>query len=300
MRINIYHHELRFMADRCDPVKKTSDTGITFYGIRLYTEAPLMHQPGDDDSSAITLWVPWTKRNGHDTSDLREIARQLVEFCDCVDEEPNAAGQASDTGITPASKKSGENTDALTAPAHAAPDPQEATPRRGQVRRCDWCREICYDDCGCEAEIEINSLRRQLAAEAEARSRLQQEVTQWLESEPNRALRLMRERAEQAERERDLLMQSKPNMATSLVKMYHQLEQAEAKARELEANAKRWKAIELLWFCGIVELDADDHGCFRITYEGAETADFVQLGDSQEQCIDAWMTKIDAAITERG
>jgi len=36
-------------------------------------------------------------------------------------EQSNAAGQPSDTGSTPASIKSGENTDALTAAAHAAP-----------------------------------------------------------------------------------------------------------------------------------------------------------------------------------
>lgn len=90
MRINIYHHEIPFMARRAEHVTKTADTGHTFHGLRLHTEEPLMHQPDDDDSAAITFWVPWTKRYGHDVTDLRIIAARISRFCDDVDSAPEA------------------------------------------------------------------------------------------------------------------------------------------------------------------------------------------------------------------
>lgn len=81
MRINVYHHELLKMAERgAEHVRKTADTGVVFHGVRFYTEAPLMHQPGDDDSSAITLWVPWTKKRGHDSRSLIVVAEQIINF----------------------------------------------------------------------------------------------------------------------------------------------------------------------------------------------------------------------------
>lgn len=87
MRINIYDHELKFMESRIEHVTKTADTDITFHAIRLYTEPPLMHQPDDDDSSAISIWLPWTEAAGHDTSALRRIAQAFVTFCDIIDAE---------------------------------------------------------------------------------------------------------------------------------------------------------------------------------------------------------------------
>lgn len=85
MRVNIYHHEIEFMADRGEPVEKTADTGITFFGFRLPTEPVREHEPGDDDSAAVTLWLPWTRKNGHDTRDVRRIAHRLLVWCDSVD-----------------------------------------------------------------------------------------------------------------------------------------------------------------------------------------------------------------------
>jgi hypothetical protein len=85
VRINLYHHEMPHMAERAEHVTKTADTGITFHGLRLYTEPPLEHEPGDDDSAAVTFWVPWTRRGGHDTRDIRSIAHRLLAFCESVD-----------------------------------------------------------------------------------------------------------------------------------------------------------------------------------------------------------------------
>lgn len=73
------------MASRVEHVSKLADTGNIFHGIRLYTEPLLEHEPGDDDSAAITLWVPWTKAGGHDTADLRTIGERIIKFCDAVD-----------------------------------------------------------------------------------------------------------------------------------------------------------------------------------------------------------------------
>jgi len=86
MRINLYHHEIPFMASRVEHVLKTADTGNAFHGLRLYTEPPLEHEPGDDDSAAITFWVPWTKRGGHDVADLRKIGQAILNFCEVVED----------------------------------------------------------------------------------------------------------------------------------------------------------------------------------------------------------------------
>lgn len=72
------------MASRVEHVRKVADTGNTFHGFRMYTEPPLEHEPGDDDSAAITLWVPWTKKYGNDVTDLRKIGEAILNFCDSV------------------------------------------------------------------------------------------------------------------------------------------------------------------------------------------------------------------------
>lgn len=91
MRINVYHHELLQMSKRGpEHVEKIADTGIKFHAIRFYTEPPLMHQPGDDDSSAITFWVPWTKKGGHDPAALKAIGEALVKFANELNPLANA------------------------------------------------------------------------------------------------------------------------------------------------------------------------------------------------------------------
>jgi hypothetical protein len=63
MRVNVYAEE---MTDRIEIIGKEID-GHTFTGLRFYLElpatvngvqhqAPFMHRPGDDDSSAVTFW----------------------------------------------------------------------------------------------------------------------------------------------------------------------------------------------------------------------------------------------------
>lgn len=52
----------------------------TFYGIRMYLASPseLHHSPQDDDRSAITFWVPWTRKGGHDFDSVKEIFEGLA------------------------------------------------------------------------------------------------------------------------------------------------------------------------------------------------------------------------------
>lgn len=60
MRINIYSQEL---TKEIELVSKVADTGITYYGVRMYLASPdiLHHSPDDDDRSAITFWIPNAK-----------------------------------------------------------------------------------------------------------------------------------------------------------------------------------------------------------------------------------------------
>jgi hypothetical protein len=57
MRLNVYSQEL---TKEIVPIQKTADTGIVYYGVRLYLASPdiLHHTPEDDDRSAITFWIP--------------------------------------------------------------------------------------------------------------------------------------------------------------------------------------------------------------------------------------------------
>lgn len=87
MRINAYHHEIEVMAQRGGEVVTKEADGLTWYGLRFYTEPPIMHRPGDDDSGAITLWVPWTKKGGHDLKPLRKIANEILDMADEIDSQ---------------------------------------------------------------------------------------------------------------------------------------------------------------------------------------------------------------------
>jgi hypothetical protein len=85
MRVNVYAEE---MTTRIEIIAKEIDgqsfTGCRFYlelpatvrgpdGSMVHVQAPFMHRPGDDDSSAVTFWG---KR------DLRELLRQALSLLD--------------------------------------------------------------------------------------------------------------------------------------------------------------------------------------------------------------------------
>jgi hypothetical protein len=80
MRINVYAEEL---TTETELVTKTVTDGVfgtrTFYGIRVYMHsAPVLHDdPEDDDRTAITFWVPWTREGGHDFPTLRRALQAM-------------------------------------------------------------------------------------------------------------------------------------------------------------------------------------------------------------------------------
>jgi hypothetical protein len=83
MRINVYSQEL---TKEVVLVSKVADTGITYYGIRLYLASPdiLHHTEEDDDRSAITFWIPNNR-----TFSRKDLARVFREMADTVYEAPD-------------------------------------------------------------------------------------------------------------------------------------------------------------------------------------------------------------------
>lgn len=78
MRINVYAEEIT--GETAVVIKVPENQGGTpFYGIRMYLDSPsVLHRTEDDDDrSAITLWVPWTRDGGHDFSRIRELLDNL-------------------------------------------------------------------------------------------------------------------------------------------------------------------------------------------------------------------------------
>jgi hypothetical protein len=82
MRINVYAEEVT--ADTELVTKTVTDDKFgtrTFYGVRVYLKSPpeLHADPADDDRSAITFWVPWTRARGHDFEPVRQVLFGLAE-----------------------------------------------------------------------------------------------------------------------------------------------------------------------------------------------------------------------------
>ena len=90
MRVNVYAEEL---TDRpAEHVTKDMGMdpllgGVTFHAVRLYLGFPFIHREGDDDSSAITFWVPWTKKGGHDFDRLISALRGMASVLEMARDE---------------------------------------------------------------------------------------------------------------------------------------------------------------------------------------------------------------------
>ena len=78
MRVNIYGEEL---TDRIELVKKAVNQE-TFVGVRFYLKShpDLHHSIDDNDESAVTFWLPWTRKTGNQFwfGDVMFEARQLI------------------------------------------------------------------------------------------------------------------------------------------------------------------------------------------------------------------------------
>lgn len=82
MRINVYAEELTDVTELVTKTVTDAKFGTrTFYGVRFYLESPaVLHaDPDDDDRSAITLWVPWTRAGGHDFGTVADVLGELSE-----------------------------------------------------------------------------------------------------------------------------------------------------------------------------------------------------------------------------
>jgi hypothetical protein len=56
MRVNVYDHELTSRVERVEQTAPNTDK--KFIGIRFYIGPTIMHEENDDDSAAVTFWVP--------------------------------------------------------------------------------------------------------------------------------------------------------------------------------------------------------------------------------------------------
>lgn len=77
MRMNIYSQEL---TSEVTLIEKVAETGITYYGVRMYLASPsiLHHTTDDDDRSAITFWIPNAMK--FDKSDLAHVLQQAADL----------------------------------------------------------------------------------------------------------------------------------------------------------------------------------------------------------------------------
>lgn len=72
MRINVYSQEL---TNEVNTVEKVSNTGLTYSAVQimLHSSPMLHHPPEDDDRSAVTFWLPKSRRR-------REELAQAFEY----------------------------------------------------------------------------------------------------------------------------------------------------------------------------------------------------------------------------
>jgi hypothetical protein len=82
MRLNVYSQEL---TKEVELVSKVADTGIRYYGIRIYLASPeiLHHSLEDDDRSAITFWIPNNR-----TFSKADLSSVFVEMADLANDAP--------------------------------------------------------------------------------------------------------------------------------------------------------------------------------------------------------------------
>jgi hypothetical protein len=87
MRINVYSQEL---THEVKLISKEADTGVTYFGARMYLASPdiLHHTEDDDDRSAITFWIP--NATSFSKSDLAQLFYEMGDIIRrAPDPEPN-------------------------------------------------------------------------------------------------------------------------------------------------------------------------------------------------------------------
>lgn len=90
MRINVYAEEL---TTEVEVIRKAPENhpAEEFRGIRMYLRSPneLHADPDDDDRSAITIWVPWTRAGGHRPDVVSSLLRDMADQLDAAYSEAN-------------------------------------------------------------------------------------------------------------------------------------------------------------------------------------------------------------------
>lgn len=88
MRINIYGEEITSESVLVSTREIPQDDGGTtkFYGVRAFLlSTPALHHTEDnDDRSAFTLWVPWTREGGYKVSVVSQLLRNMIDDLESV------------------------------------------------------------------------------------------------------------------------------------------------------------------------------------------------------------------------
>lgn len=93
MRINVYAEELTAETELVTKTVTDDEYGIrTFYGVRMFLESSskLHHSAEDDDRSAITFWVKWTRAGGTTPYTLAQVLHSLLGHLDDVVSTPGS------------------------------------------------------------------------------------------------------------------------------------------------------------------------------------------------------------------
>jgi len=87
MRINVYAEEL---TDEIELASKTVDAGTdqerVFYGLRWFQHSSdkLHYSEDDDDRQAITVWVPWRRKSGHQIEFVADTLRRMADLVESI------------------------------------------------------------------------------------------------------------------------------------------------------------------------------------------------------------------------
>lgn len=85
MRINVYSQEL---TDEIKLISKESNTGLTYSAVQmlLHSSPMLHHPPEDDDRSAVTFWLPKSRKR------REKLAWMLRRMATLVEQAPAETG----------------------------------------------------------------------------------------------------------------------------------------------------------------------------------------------------------------
>ena len=85
MRINVYSQEL---TNETALIEKKSNTGVVYSAVQiiLHSSPKLHHPPKDDDRSAVTFWLPKSRKR------RQQFAQALEEMASLVRHAPPEIG----------------------------------------------------------------------------------------------------------------------------------------------------------------------------------------------------------------